>query len=151
MICWSRLGLSHLQSIVGSHHRWQFPPFFNDHWQSPCTAPTAGKCPLRGLCKKTVKESINARKYTRQQQRNRTMMTPKHRFVVKNMLHLLSVFLRHNLGTEEAVWWQSQQSIFTLCVIMVQKRTGIGPMLLAPGRYRPGSVVGIITWMWYRV
>ena len=34
-----------------------FHLFFKCHWQSPCTALTAGKCLPLGLCKETVKES----------------------------------------------------------------------------------------------
>ena len=36
---------------------WEFPQFFRGHWQSPCTALTAGKCLPLVLCKETVKES----------------------------------------------------------------------------------------------
>ena len=36
---------------------WEFPLFFEGHWQSPCTALMAGKCLPLGLCKGTVKES----------------------------------------------------------------------------------------------
>ena len=56
---------------VNSPHKWpvarkMFPfddvimlkPFFKGHWQSPCTALTAGKCFPSGLCKETVKLSI---------------------------------------------------------------------------------------------
>ena len=47
-----------LQWIMGSCDRWEFPQFFNrSHWQSPCTAQTAGICLLLGLCKGTVEES----------------------------------------------------------------------------------------------
>ena len=42
---WYTLGLPQLQWIVGSSDWWEFPPFFRDHWQSPCTALTAGKLP----------------------------------------------------------------------------------------------------------
>ena len=145
------LGLSHLQSILGSHHRWEFPPFFNDHWQSPCAALTAGKCLPWGLCKETVKESINTRKYTRQQQRNRTMMTPKYRFVVKICYSYLMCFLGTSWDGGSGLVAISVVYLHPVCHIKVQERTGIGPILLAPGRYRPGRVVGIITWMWYRV
>ena len=46
--------------IAGLHDCWQFPPFFRCHWQSLCTALTAGicKCLPLGLCKETVKESM---------------------------------------------------------------------------------------------
>ena len=40
---------------MGSCDRWEFPLVFRGHWQSSCTALTAG-LPL-GLCKDTVKES----------------------------------------------------------------------------------------------
>ena len=60
-------GTSHLHWIIGQVHcimgslDWlKFPPFFKGHWQSPCTALTAGKClPLR-LSKGTVNKSIPA-------------------------------------------------------------------------------------------
>ena len=42
--------------IWGSCDRWEFPPFCRGHWQSPCTALTAGKCLSLWLCKETVKE-----------------------------------------------------------------------------------------------
>ena len=51
------MGLPHLQWIVNSHDWWEFPLFFRGHWQSSCTAPSAGNCLLLGLCKGTVKES----------------------------------------------------------------------------------------------
>ena len=46
-------GLPHIQCIMDSHERWEFPLFCKGHWQSPCTALTAGLV----LCKETVKES----------------------------------------------------------------------------------------------
>ena len=58
-----RLGKSQLQCILGSHGQWEFPQFFKGHWQSPCTALTAGKCLPLGPCKKTVKESTLIRWY----------------------------------------------------------------------------------------
>ena len=39
---------------------WKFPEFFKGHWQSPCTALTAGKCLPLVLSKETVKESVVA-------------------------------------------------------------------------------------------
>ena len=51
------MGLPHLQWIMNSHNWWQFPLFFRGHWQSSCTAPSAGNCLPLGLCKGTVKES----------------------------------------------------------------------------------------------
>ena len=43
--------------IMGSCDQWEFPLFFRHQWQSPCTAPTAGKCLPLGLCKGTVNQS----------------------------------------------------------------------------------------------
>ena len=40
-----------------SRDRRKFPPLFRGHWQSPCTALTAGKCLPLGLCRQTVKEA----------------------------------------------------------------------------------------------
>ena len=40
-----RLGLPQLWWIGGSCDQGEFPPFFRGHWQSPCTALTAGKLP----------------------------------------------------------------------------------------------------------
>ena len=45
------------QRIMSSHDRWLFPPIFRGHWQSPYTAPTAGKCLPSGLCKETMIKS----------------------------------------------------------------------------------------------
>ena len=41
--------------IAGSRDRWELPTFFRRHWQSLCTALTAGKCLSLGLCKGTGK------------------------------------------------------------------------------------------------
>ena len=43
---------------MDSHDRWEFPPYFRGHWQSPSTALTAGKCLPLGPCKETLKESM---------------------------------------------------------------------------------------------
>ena len=57
VMCWSkyRLGLHQSQWI----DHWKFSPFFRGHWQSSCTAVTAGICLLLRLCKETVKESTS--------------------------------------------------------------------------------------------
>ena len=47
----------HSRWIMGSRGRWELPPFAQAHWQSPCTALTAGKRLPLGLCKETVNES----------------------------------------------------------------------------------------------
>ena len=59
VIGWSSymLGLAPLQRIWGWSNRWEFPPLFKGHWQSPFTAITAGRCLLLGLWKETVKQS----------------------------------------------------------------------------------------------
>ena len=45
--------------IMGSRDQWEFPLFFRPQWQSFCTAVMAGNCLLFGLCKGTVRESMN--------------------------------------------------------------------------------------------
>ena len=40
--------LDNLQCIMGSCDRWEFPPFFKSHCQSPGTALTEGKLPAVG-------------------------------------------------------------------------------------------------------
>ena len=45
--------------VTDSHNQLEFPPFFEGHWQSPCTALKAGKWLSFGLCKETVKESTS--------------------------------------------------------------------------------------------
>ena len=59
VIGWSKykLGLPQLHRIVGSCDLCEIWWFFRNHWQSSCTALTAGKCLPLGLCKGTVKES----------------------------------------------------------------------------------------------
>ena len=53
--CLSRNGLwSNLTG--GNYHR--FAEATEWHWQSPCTAPVAGRCLQLGLCNETVKESM---------------------------------------------------------------------------------------------
>ena len=55
---WLHWILGNLQCVVGSCDWWKFLPCSKAHWQSPCTAPTAGIYLPLGLCKETVKESI---------------------------------------------------------------------------------------------
>ena len=38
-----------LQRILGSHARWEFPPFFNDCGWSPCAAPTTSMPAVRAM------------------------------------------------------------------------------------------------------
>ena len=62
VINWSkyRFRLPQMQWIVGSNDWLEFLPFFRGHWQSPCTALTAGKCLPLGLCRETVKASTSS-------------------------------------------------------------------------------------------
>ena len=60
MIGWSKYRLRNASVAMSSgltYYLWEFLPFFKGHWQSPCTALTAGKGLPLGLCKGTVKES----------------------------------------------------------------------------------------------
>ena len=59
VISWSkyRLGMLHLQCILGSRDKLEFPPFFKGLWQSvPLHNPDGYRL---GLCKETMKESSN--------------------------------------------------------------------------------------------
>ena len=40
-----KVGLPQSQWIIGWYDRWEFPPIVRGHWQSPCTALTAGNLP----------------------------------------------------------------------------------------------------------
>ena len=53
------LGMPQSQWIVGPCDHEVFHHFSKGHWQSLCTAITAGKCLQLRLCKGTVKESIH--------------------------------------------------------------------------------------------
>ena len=59
-----RLGLPQSQWMMDFRSWWEFLPFFTGHWQSPCTALTAGRCLPFGLCKETVEESRYTRWHT---------------------------------------------------------------------------------------
>ena len=46
-----RVGLPHLQCIMGSCDQWEFPLLFKGHWQSPCTALMAVSA-VQGDCER---------------------------------------------------------------------------------------------------
>ena len=52
------------QCIVGSRDWWEYTPLSKGHWQSICTALTAGIYLPSGLCKETVKESTLCKQVT---------------------------------------------------------------------------------------
>ena len=91
-----------LQCIMVLCDRWEYLLFIRGHWQSPCTAPTAGKCLTLGLCKGTVKESFPARHPKHNQLDSSPLSAAAlhpikyaHRFVVLCFVLVMSLFLRH--------------------------------------------------------
>ena len=57
VIDWSKYRLVLPRVALHWAHVTEFSPFLKGHWQSPCTAVTAGICLPLGLCQGTVKES----------------------------------------------------------------------------------------------
>ena len=53
--------IPHIRCIMGSRDQWGFPPVLRPHWQSPCTALTAGNLPAVRAVQKTVNESNTVR------------------------------------------------------------------------------------------
>ena len=50
-----------LQCIIRAPNWWEFLLFIEGHWQSPCTALTAGICLPWGLCKETERVYIEVK------------------------------------------------------------------------------------------